>query len=260
MALQLGRTFSDGIDRILTRTGAVLLAGLLLIQFLTQAAVNTAVLGFLPPEVAAEADLMLGVTLPVSATVASALFVVSLLLSTVYFVVLSRALTRPVRELSSFPSELYTRRIGRATLTLLVGGAVVGVSIAIGTAMLFVPGVFLAVCFLCFVFVVGVEDRGIVGALRRSWDLSRGNRLKLTVLVVLAAAIGVVVGTVGTVIDLAAEPVVSEVVTTTLASVMFLFLYGFIAAAYLQLREDDSHGLGGSQTSGSMDGVVVSDT
>lgn len=122
MALQLGRIFSDGVDRILTRTGAVLLAGLLAIQFLRQAAVNTAVRGFLPSEVAAEADLLL---------------VVSLLLNTVYFVTLSRALTRPVRELSSFPSELYTRRIGRATLSMLVGGA-----------------------------VVGVENHGIVGALR----------------------------------------------------------------------------------------------
>ena len=260
MALQLGRTFSDGIDRTLTRTGAILLGGLIAIQLLTQAAVNTAVLGYLPPAAAAEAGSMLGLTLPVSGPVAIALFVVSLLVSAVYFVALSRALTRPARELSSFPSELYTRRIGRATLSMLVGGAVVGVSVSIGTVLLFVPGVFLAICFLCFAFAVGVENRGPVSALRRSWDLSRGNRLKLAVLIVLAAAIGGVLGTVGTVIGLVTEPVVSEVVTATLGSVMVVFLYGFMAAAYLQLRDDGSHGLGGSRTSGSVDGVVASDS
>ncbi|QHS17675.1 hypothetical protein GWK26_11265 [haloarchaeon 3A1-DGR] len=251
MALQLGRTFSDGIRRVVTRTGALLLAMLLAVQFLVQTAINTVVIGLLPPEAAAALEGMLGLTLPVSAGVAGALLVVGIVAGAASLVVLSRALTRPIAELSTVPSRLFTRRPGRATLSMLVGGVLIAIAVTIGTAFLFVPGIFLSVCFMFFVFAVGVEDRGIVGGLKRSWGLSRGNRLKLAVFVVVAAVIGGLLGIVGSVLDLANAPVLAEVVTNTLGSVLFLLLYGAIAEAYLQVREDGPGGSGRAGPTGS---------
>jgi hypothetical protein len=259
MALQLGRTFSDGVGRVLTRTGGLLFVGLLGIQFLVQSSVNAAIVGFLPPEAANELEGMLGLTLPVPGPVASALLAVAFLLSSAYFVVLSRALARPREELSTFPSSLYTRRIGRATLSNLGGGILVGLSVAVGLALLVLPGLFLATCFLFFVFAVGVEDRRALDALGRSWALSKGDRLKLAVVVVVAGLIGVVVGTVGAVFELAGTPLVAELVSNTVSSVLFVLLYGIMAAAYLQVRDDEPDGVGGSEAVGPTDGPAASD-
>jgi len=241
MTLQLGRAISDGIKRVLTPTGGVLLVGFLTLQLLTQASINTAVISFFPAGPAGEIEAALGMTLPVSGTAAAGLFVGAVILSSAYFVILSRALTRPTEELSSFPSDLYTRRMGRATLSLFVGGLIVGPAIMIGFVLLFLPGIFLAVGFLFFTFAVGVEDRGIVSGLKQSWGLSRGNRLKLAVLVILAGVIGFISGIVGTLFDITNAAIVGELIVNALNSILFVLLYGIIAAAYLQVQtQDDS--------------------
>jgi hypothetical protein len=216
------------------------------------------VVGLLPPQSASELGETIGLTLPVSGTVATGVFLVSVAFSAVYFVGLARALTRPVAELSTFPSELYTRRLGRATVSMFLGGVVVMLSVTIGLTFLILPGVFLAVCFLFFIFAVGVEDRGVVDALKRSWGLSRGNRLKLTVVVIFSGVIGAVTGSVGTVLDLAGSPIVADLVSNAISSVLFVLLYGIMASAYLQVQYDDQRGFDGSVTPQSM-GNSVSD-
>jgi hypothetical protein len=255
MTLQLGRAIGDGIKRILTPTGGILLVAFLALQLLTQASINTVVTSLFSDGPAGELEAALGMTLPVSGTVAGGLFVGAVVLSSAYFAVLSRALTRPAGELSSFPSDLYTRRMGRATLSLFVGGLVVGPAIMIGFVLLFLPGVFLAVSFLFFTFVVGVEDRGIVGALKRSWGLSRGHRLKLAVLVFLAGVVGGVSGIVGTIFNVAGSAIVGELIVNTINSILFVLLYGIIAAAYLQLQDGGPQRTGTRGVSDPLDSV-----
>ena len=240
MTLQLGRAISDGIDRVLTPTGGILLAVFLSFQLLTQASVNTAIVSLFPDGPAGEMEAALGLTLPVSGTTAGALFVGTVVLSSAFFVVLSRALTRPTAALSSFPSDLYTRRMGRPTLSMFVGGLVIGTAIIIGSVFLLLPGIFLAVSLLFFTFAIGVENRGILGGIKRSWGLSRGNRLKLAAVVLIAGIIGFVGGLVGTVFDFANSATAGELVVNTLNSIVFVLLYGVIASAYLQLRDENS--------------------
>ncbi|WP_380676871.1 hypothetical protein [Salinigranum sp. GCM10025319] len=246
MALQFVRMFTDGIRRVFTRTGGILFVGLLAIQLLVQVSINTAVVGFVPPEARGELGEALGLTLPVSGTVGAALLVVGIVLGSVYFVVLSRALARPLSQLSTFPAALYTRRMGRATLSTFVGGVAVAISVAIGLALFILPGVFFAACFLLFVFAVGVEDRGAVDALRRSWGLSRGNRLELAAVVILSGVAGALPGVVGAVLDLAGSPVLADLLSNTISTVLFVVLYGIVASAYLQIREGDAGGFDGS--------------
>lgn len=248
MALQLSRMFSGGIRRVFTRTGGILFVGLLATQLLIQTSINTAVLSVFPPEAASDVENMVGLTLPVSGTVAGGLFAVAFVLSGGYFVVLSRALARPIEELSTFPSTLYMRRIGRATLSILVGGVIVGISVMVGFMLLFVPGVFLAICFMFFIFAVGVEDRDIISGLRRSWDLSRGHRIPLAVIVILAGIAGGIIGAVGAIVELAGSPIAAELASNTIGSVLFLFLYGLMAEAYLQVRDEEANGFNRSGT------------
>ena len=91
-----------------------------------------------------------------------------------------------------------------------------------------------------FTFAVGVEDRGIIGALKQSRGLSRENRLKLTALVIFAGVIGATSGIVGTIFDIAGAAIVGELIVNTINSILFIMLYGIIAAAYLQVQDDDS--------------------
>lgn len=255
MAMQLGRTISDGIKRVATLTGGILLIILIAIQLLVQSSINTMVVGLFPPGPAGEIEVALGLTLPVSGTVAAGVFAVSVVLSSVYFVVLARALTRPLEALSTFPTGLFTHRIVRATLSMLVGGIIVWVAVFIGTLFLFLPGIFLATCFLFFIFAIGVEDMGPLGALKRSWDLSQGNRLKLAVLVIFSAVIGIMIGIMSTIFDIAGSALVGELITNTLSSVLFVVLYGMMASAYVQIQDNVSRRGGDSGVSESLGSI-----
>lgn len=259
MSLQLGSAFINGIRRVLTRTGGVLLVSLLALQLLVQLSINTTVLGVLPPEGAAQLEGQLGLTLPVPAGVAAVLLILALLLNAVFFVTLARGLTRPIDELGSVPEPLYTRRIGRATLSVLGAGLVAGIAVSIGFVFLILPGIFFAICFLFVPFEVGVGDERAGAALKQSWARSRGNRLRLAVIVILAGGIGAVIGAVGAIFDVARAAVAGDVVANLLSTILFVGLYGIIADAYVQIRGDNRDASGGSGAVTPAEGGVASD-
>ena len=244
MALQLIDAITDGTRRVLTRTGGLLLVLFVAQQLLFVTALNTLLAAELPPEAAD----VIGLTVPISGTVAGAVLLGTFVFSGLYFVVLSRAFARPLPQLSSFPRELYTRRVGRATLSMLVGSIVVFVAVMTGFVFLFLPGLFLAACFLFFIFTVGVEDRGVFGALKRSWSLSKGNRLRLVVIVLVSGIVGAFLGTVPTLFQLAGASALGDVVSVLLNSLLFIVIYGITATAYLQLADGEG-GLGGPRSS-----------
>lgn len=240
MTLRLGDAISDGIDRTLTPTGGVAFASLLALQYLSLASLNTFIAARFPPEVTET----LGVTLPVPGTVAGALSAITVLCTVVYLVVVARAFARPRSELSSFPPSLYTRRMGRATLSMFVGSVLVALAVVIGSAVLLVPGLFLAACFVFFIFGVGVEDRGVLGALERSWGLARGHRLKLVGFVFAMGLLGTLVSIPSAALQAGGEPLIGDLITIVANSVGFVFVYGIVAAMYVQLEDGrgPSHG------------------
>lgn len=244
MSLQLTDAISDGIGRTLTPTGGVAFVSLLALQFLSLASINTFMAAQLPPEVTET----LGVTLPVSGTVAGVLSVGTVLFTAVYFVIVARAFARPRSELSSLPSSLYTRRMARATLSMLVGGLLVGIAVVIGSAFLFLPGIFLAACFMFVIFAVGVEDRGVFGALKRSWGLARGHRLKLGVFVVSLGVLGTLVSVPSAILQAGGDPLLGNLVTIVANSVVFVFVYGIMAAMYVQLGDGSTRSRGSRST------------
>jgi len=169
------------------------------------------------------------------------------LFTAVYFVMVARAFTRPRAELSSFPSSLYTRRIGRATLSMLVGGILVFITVIFGLVFFVLPGIFLAASFMFFIFAIGVEDRGVIGGLKRSWGLARGNRLRLGLFVFLVGILGGILGIPSAIFQAAEAPVIGDLVTAFVNSLSFTVIYGIMAAIYVQLQDGD----GGSEVPGS---------
>lgn len=235
MSVQLTRAFYDGIRRVVSTTGVVLFALLALYMVVFLASLNTLLADGLPSEASAQ----IGLTLPVSGTVASILVVASLLFTPMYYIAAARALTRRRSALGSFPSRLFTRRLIRATVWMILAGVVVMIAVTIGLVLFIIPGIFLSACFLFVIFGIAVEDRGPIGALRRSWGLARGNRLRLMGFVFVVGVIGAIVGAAGAILELADQPVLADVVTVLVNAVLFVPVYGIMAAMYLQVADEN---------------------
>ncbi len=231
MALQLTSVITNGLRRTVSRTGAILFASLVALQLLLMTSLNTVIASVAPAEMTGQ----VGLALPISQTVAGVLLIGTYILLMVYAVVAARGLARPLTDLGEFPSTLYTRRLGRATLSMLAGLILLSVAVMIGFVFLIIPGLVLSACFLCFIFTVGVEDRGPIAGLKRSWALARGNRLRLVALVVLIGLLSGVVGFVPTVVSAVGSPAAGTVVTVLINSLLLVPVYGMIAAVYLQL-------------------------
>ena len=111
MALQLGDAVSDGIRRTFTRTGGILFIGFFAIQLSIQTSINSALLGFLPPAAAEQFSTNAGLALPIPGSFGLAILAVLIILSSAFFVVLSRTLAQPRSELSTFPATAASRNL-----------------------------------------------------------------------------------------------------------------------------------------------------
>ncbi|WP_226022768.1 hypothetical protein [Halomicrobium salinisoli] len=269
MALQIGRALGRGLRRAASTSGVVLTVATFAYQLVFLGSTYTLVVELVPPEQRAAMESEVGFTLPVSAAVAAVLALLGLVVGTALYVVAARALSRDPAALSSFPSDLYARRIGRATLSAIGANVFVsaamfavfalvavpllflplGALIALGAFLVAVPVVvFLSVSFLFVVFAIGVEDEGAVDALRRSWDLASGHRWRLLAIFVVFGALSGLASGAGTTLSLV-DPLVGELVTIGLVSIASVAGYGVFADAFVQLREDEG-GPGGPGTTG----------
>ena len=240
MALQIGDTLGGGIGRAFTYSGVVLMALLFVYQVLFTVAVNSLLLQYLPPEAAESSQFVLSAPIPLA--VAGAGVVAGLLLGAALNLIAARALTRKPEALDSMPAELFTRRIGRATLSAVGANLFVGAAVFTGFLLLVVPGVYLAISFLFVVLVIGVEDERAIDAVWRSWALAGGNRwrlLALMVVVVVATVIGSSVGALSLV-----NPVADELLSLVVSAVFGVIGYGILAEAYLRLTDGPDGGEG----------------
>ena len=234
MTLQIGTALSRGSRRALSTSGIVLMILTIAYQLAFIGSFNTALKNLLP---AGAQQGQIGVTLPISTSVSGVLAMLAILFGTYVFVLTTRLLSRDLNELSSLPGELFSRRIGRALLSAVVANVVVSIAVTLGFVALLLPGIFLSVSFVFVVFAIGVEDAGPIGSLRRSWELATGNRWRLFGLVLL---VGIVVGLVSglTSVLTLADPVLGQIVTITVVSVLSIVNYGIVADAFVQLRAE----------------------
>lgn len=237
-ALQTANATGDGARRAFTHSGGVLMLLMFGYQLLFTGATNTITASFLPAAAQGAADP--GFTLPISVGAAAALAVAGLVAGSVLFVVSARALTRPQSELGTLPSELFIRRVGRATLSALGANLLVGIAVVVRAVLLVVPGVFLALSFLFVVFAIGVEDERAVDAMRRSWALASGRRWPLLGILVVVTVITSVGGGLGGALSTVSPA--AQVASIALSSVLTVVGYGILADAYRQLCEEKPTG------------------
>ena len=192
MSLSIGQALGRGTRRSLSVSGLVLFVAMVVYQVVLVGTVNTVVVNSLPPNISPEEIGAVGFTFPISTGVAGVVGVASLLFGTGVFFIATRLLSRELSALGSIPPSLLGHRFGRAFLSTLAVSLVLAVVIPIGLALLFVPGLFLAVSFQFAVFAVGVEDCGPLAGLRRSWELASGNRWRLFGLLLVVTGVTVV--------------------------------------------------------------------
>jgi hypothetical protein len=249
MSLDIPAVLEDGLSRLPTRVAAILFAAYLAIGLVSTVtaqtlglAVTDALQASLPSDAAAQTTpgtpgmggdvLALDVGLPVAVT----LFLVQIVLAQVIGVVGIRTFVSDAR--SSFPSGLASN-LAWVVLNALVAGFVVNVLIGIGTILLVIPGIYLAVALYFVQFEVIVEEKNAVEALRTGWELTKGERLGVFLLLLLVFAIGLASAVPSIVLGFVGAPTL----LTVLVSVVLGAVGGLIgvvlgARAYVQLKPD----------------------
>jgi hypothetical protein len=248
MSLDIPAAFEDGLTRLPTRVAAVLFAAYLAVGVASTVAAQTlsrAIVGALQTTIPADATapaapgtgvgggaLALDVGLPVAAV----LFLSQIVLSQAVGIVGIRTFVSDAR--TTFPSGL-TSRLPWVVLNALVAGLVVNVLIGVGALLLIVPGVYAAVALYFVQFEVAIEERNAIEALRSGWALTKGERLRVFLLLVVLFAIGLTSAVPSVVLGFAGVPTTLTVATSVLVGAVAGLISVVVGArAYVQLKPD----------------------
>jgi hypothetical protein len=246
MSLDIPAALTDGLSRIPTRVAATLFAAYLAVGAISTVAAQTLSLAVVdalrttvPADATAPATPGMGggaLALDVGLPVAAALFLTQVVLAQVVGVVGIRTFVSDAR--TSFPSGV-TSHLTWVVLNALVAGFVVNVLTGLGAILLVIPGIYLAVALYFVQFEVAIEEHNAVEALRTGWELTKGERLRVFLLLLVIFALGlasavpsVVLGFVG-----APTPVVVAV-SVLVGAVAGLLSVAIGARAYVQLKPD----------------------
>jgi len=149
-------------------------------------------------------------------------------------------------ERETVPEAAYKRNIGMATLNGVVASFVFGIVVALGLFALIVPGIYLITALLFFLVFVALEDESFIDSLSSSWEITKGRRTSVFLLLVALLVVQVVVAVVGGVVGAAAGAVLEQlgaVVEVAVGAVVAVYTFAVITEAYLQLRgESDRKG------------------
>ena len=144
-------------------------------------------------------------------------------------------------ETERLPREFFTRNMGWAVVNFIVGAIVFGIVVGLGFVALIIPGIFLLVTLWFWSAFVAVEDQNFIEGFRGSWGLTRGHRLKLLLLGIVVALVGMVVGAVfGT--GAVGGALVGFVFAQAASAIVTVFSTAALAIAYTELtalRDED---------------------
>ncbi|WP_276260359.1 hypothetical protein [Haloglomus litoreum] len=124
--------------------------------------------------------------LPVEPSTAVGLVLVTALLAETLNVFAIRVFVRDAR---AFPREALAGLTARSFVSF-VANSLAAVAVFVGFLAFLLPGIFLAVAFYQVRAVVAVEGAGIVPALRRSWRLVAGHRLRVLFVLLVVVLVG----------------------------------------------------------------------
>jgi hypothetical protein len=164
-------------------------------------------------------------------------------LSITAVIVAYRVFAADARE--TIPEEAYKRNIGMATLNGVVAGLVFGVLVAIGILLLVVPGIYLITALVFFLIFIALEDDSFIDSLSSSWNLTKGRRMSVFLLLVALLVVQIVVGIVGGIGGAVVGFVVPQlgaIVDVAVGAALGVYSLAVLTDAYFQLR-DESGGI-----------------
>jgi hypothetical protein len=121
--------------------------------------------------------------------------------------------------------------------TLILNGILFGIAVAIGLALVIIPGLILITIWAVVAPAIVVEDKGVIDAFGRSRELVRGNGwnvfgvivlafLILIAVYIVASLIGAAIGDAGVVILSIIAGILAEPIVALVASILFFDLGG----------------------------------
>lgn len=141
-------------------------------------------------------------------------------------------------ELDGVTTESATRRLSIATaygfIAVLVTWAAITVLSALTFFLLFIPVVFVYLGLLFVRQEIAIADAGLIEAISNSWQLTKGNRWDLLLLVIVLFVVAIVIQVVSTLV----AGTVGLVVSALLGSTEAIFGAALVTEAYVQLRGD----------------------
>ena len=152
-------------------------------------------------------------------------------------IVAYRAFAADARE--KIPEEAYKRNIGMATLNAVVAGFVFVIVIGIGFVFLIIPGLYLLTALIFFTIFIALEDKNFLESLSSSWELTKGRRMSVFLLLIVLLVVQVVVGIVGFVASSVAGAVLPQlgaVIEVAVGAAFAVYTLAVLTDAYFQMK------------------------
>lgn len=230
MSVAIGRMLSEGVERTVSRNGLLLAAIFYAVSLPSavvsggvnrQAGMGTQPTMGSPPEVGLPFGLAAGLALVLS------------LASLVVTVGAMRTFVSENRE--TLDADDFTDDLPLVVVNLVVGGFLFGLAVGLGTLLLVVPGLFLLTSLFFWNYHVVVEGDSFVDGFANSWELTRGNRLELFVLGVVAVVINALVGLVFSIPGIVLPTVVGFLVGQVGSTVANVFVLATASRTFVHL-------------------------
>lgn len=227
MAVDVTSIVQEAVNRSIKRNGLVLIGFLFVLEVLNallgagrtlfgatqfgSGAVQTNPTTVLPPLIAEVLSLAIGLASLVVTIAAIRVFV--------------------SEETERLSSEHFTRNMGWTALHVIGGTIVYGIAVALGFVALIIPGIFLLVTLGFWSVYVAVADQTFIEGFRSSWNLTRGHRLSLLLLVLPIVLLVTIINGIGLVVG----PLGGGVLAQAGTAIIIVFSTAVLAAAYNEL-------------------------
>jgi hypothetical protein len=238
MSLQIRSSLTGGIGRCLNRNGLLLALAYVFVGAAWQVLLYSAVVAAVGQSAAqGGASALPTVDLPLVVSAGGA--VVALVLLQYLTIVTIRTFVGG--HTRTIPAEFYTRNIPYVLVNSIIGSLAFGLAIFVGSILFVVPGIIAYVAFIFTLLYIAAEDQSFIAAFRSSWNVTRGNWLRLFgLLVVVLLGITIVPGVLSAltsaVFTTTLGPALATLASGTLTLPFSLLLLGILAEAFTQLR------------------------
>lgn len=258
MSLQIGQALQDGVDELTSERGLLFVAVFVIFGLVNQVVSQSLSAAFnrylfdamnIPPSATvgrqsmggASTAMAVDIPLPIAAVLALVMWLVSVAL----LVLAIRAFADDGDD--PLPSSA-TRNLLPTVGIMIAVQILTSIAVGIGSLLLLIPGLVLAILFVFVKQEVALNDSGVIESIKNSIDIVGDNIVGVVVLLLVTVALGILLTIPFTLSLLALPPTVATVVSGVLGQTARVFGIAVITSAYVQATADDG-GFGSAEES-----------